>query len=92
MPMTPATKGILAAKHDDDIRDIAIEAFDYLDALRASGVTNMMGAIPYIQDEFSFPKDAAKKMLTAWMHTFSHDLTASERVTIAGERELLPTE
>jgi len=72
-------------------RTKAIETFDYLDALRESGDTNMVGASSYLQDEFLFSREIAKKVLTAWMHTFSHSLTVSERVTTANERDLLPT-
>ena len=32
------------------------EVFDYLDILRESGVTNMFGATPYIQEEFGVDK------------------------------------
>lgn len=42
----------------------------FLDGLRESGVTNMFGAGPYIEREFSLVKGAARKMLVAWMETF----------------------
>lgn len=44
--------------------------FAYLDQLRESGVTNMMGAVPYLQAEFpELAKDRlrAKQVLVAWM-------------------------
>lgn len=47
------------------------EVFDYLDALRESGVTNMFGATPYIMEEFDVPQSEAKKLLVKWMQTFS---------------------
>ncbi len=46
------------------------EVFEYLDALRESGVTNMYSAAPYIQREFSMEEDEARKLLAKWMHTF----------------------
>ena len=43
------------------------EVFDYLDFLRESGVINMMGATPYIMDEFDTDKLQARRLLTKWM-------------------------
>jgi hypothetical protein len=42
----------------------------YLDALRMSAVTNMMGAAPYLQDEFGLNKKDAETVLKYWMRTF----------------------
>ena len=47
------------------------EVFDYLDILRESGVTNMYGAAPYIQEEFGVDNKEARKFLLEWMNTFS---------------------
>jgi hypothetical protein len=47
--------------------------FDYLDALRESGVTNMFGAGPYLQDEFGLSKIEARKILMAWMNSFNEN-------------------
>ena len=44
--------------------------FDYLDALRESGVTNMYGAVPYLQQEFpelSYDHAQAVYVLQQWM-------------------------
>lgn len=44
--------------------------FDYLDALRDSGVTNMYGAVPYLQQEFpelSYDHAQAVYILREWM-------------------------
>lgn len=44
--------------------------FDYLDALRESGVTNMYGAVPYLQQEFpelGFNHAQAVYILREWM-------------------------
>jgi hypothetical protein len=51
--------------------DLRNEVFDYLDALRESGATNMFGATPYLMEEFGFDKHDAKRWLTDWMQTFS---------------------
>ena len=47
--------------------------FDYLDALRVSGVTNMYGAAAYLVEEFGLPPAEAKETLLAWMHTYSDE-------------------
>ena len=44
--------------------------FDYLDCLRDSGVTNMFGAVPYLQQEFpelSYDRAQAVCILREWM-------------------------
>ena len=44
--------------------------FDYLDTLRESGVTNMYGAVPYLQQEFpelGFNHAQAVYVLREWM-------------------------
>jgi hypothetical protein len=41
--------------------------YDYLDALRLSGVTNMFGAAPYLQREFNLGRQEAKDILLQWM-------------------------
>jgi uncharacterized protein YciI len=47
------------------------EHLDYLDDLRAAGVTNMFGAGPYLQDEFGLDRATATEILAYWMKTFS---------------------
>lgn len=46
------------------------EYYEYLDQLRESGVTNMFGAVPYLQAEFpelSFDRARASQVLQLWM-------------------------
>ena len=64
-------------------KDQYADYFAYLDALRKSGVTNMFGARPYLEQEFDLPKAEATKVLTAWMQSFSRDKTAEERARMA---------
>ena len=48
--------------------------FAYLEALRESGKTNMLGAIPYLQRDFpelSHYRARAHEILTAWMYSLS---------------------
>ncbi len=45
---------------------------EFLDDLRESGVTNMFGATPYVQEAFpELRPGQARKVLTYWMETFS---------------------
>ena len=46
------------------------EYFIYLDVLRESGVINMFGAAPYLQDEFDLDRAEARKILVEWVETF----------------------
>ena len=50
--------------------------FAYLEELRESGKTNMMGAVPYLQRDFpelSHDRARAHEILTAWMHSFDEE-------------------
>ena len=44
---------------------------EYLDELRESGVTNMFGAAPFVEAEFSVSIKEAREILSYWMQTFS---------------------
>lgn len=49
--------------------------FEYLDRLRESGVTNMFGAVPYLQQEFpelSFNRAQAVYILRQWMASYGN--------------------
>lgn len=64
--------------------DELTEYFEYLDALRESGETNMFGAASYLRDEFpSLDRRSSHIALKAWMDTFSLDVTAAERASEA---------
>jgi len=51
------------------------EIFNYLADLRDSGVTNMFGATPYLQDEFGLEYKEASEWLSKWMKSFSKKAT-----------------
>lgn len=56
-----------------DSRDSSVDTedyFSYLDDLRDSGVTNMFGAAPYLQEEFGLDRNAARDILRQWMDSF----------------------
>lgn len=52
---------------DKEIKD---KVYKYLDDLRESGITNMFGARPYLQEEFGFDEKEAALWLTNWMKDF----------------------
>jgi len=47
--------------------------FKFLDALRESGATNMLGAGPYLTEAFDIPRGDANKILQAWWKNFSDE-------------------
>jgi len=46
------------------------EMFEYLNTLRETGVTNMFGAGPYLQQAFDIDRREAKNILLEWMKTY----------------------
>jgi hypothetical protein len=50
--------------------DLETQVFLYLDRLRESGITNMYGAGPYVEDEFGLGRQEAGELLIEWMTTF----------------------
>jgi len=55
-----------AIYHDDQ------EYFEFLDALRETGATNMFGAASYLRDEYpELSKQEARQILMRWMDTYS---------------------
>ena len=49
------------------------EYFNFLEVLRDSGVTNMFGAAPYLQQEFGLSRTEARKVLGEWMNSFNKE-------------------
>jgi len=45
----------------------------YLEELRRSGITNMYGAAPYLQQEFGLDKLDARQILADWMKNYNPD-------------------
>jgi len=45
--------------------------FDYLGALRDSGVTNMFGAAPYLQNYFGLSRTESRCILLQWIESFN---------------------
>jgi hypothetical protein len=49
------------------------EVMSYLNDLRDSGVTNMFGATPYVEQEFEIEKREARRILQLWMSNFNEE-------------------
>ncbi len=47
------------------------EYYDYLNALRDSGVVNMFGAGAYLQEQFGLSRSEARTIVIAWMNQYS---------------------
>ena len=45
----------------------------FLESLRQSGVTNMYGAVPYLQEAFRIDKEDAKRILADWMINYNRE-------------------
>ena len=52
----------------------------FLDVVRSSGVTNMFGAGPYVEDHFKVDCYKAKEYLVVWMRTFAERRARGEVV------------
>lgn len=48
------------------------EHYDYLIELRDSGVTNMWGATPYLEQRFDLTEEEASKILLEWIKSFKN--------------------
>ena len=46
------------------------QVYNFLNILRLSGITNMYGASPYLQEVFGFTKHDANRYLNSWMDIF----------------------
>lgn len=49
------------------------EYWIYLENLRKSGVTNMYGAAPYLEEAFDLEPAEARKILADWMQNYNPD-------------------
>ena len=53
--------------------NITNDHLGYLDSLRDSGVTNMLGAASYVQRHFDVPKKESVDILKYWIKTFGQE-------------------
>jgi hypothetical protein len=54
----------------NDLQYDISEYYTYLNTLRESGVTNMFGAGPYLEQEFGLDKRTAREIVISWMENF----------------------
>lgn len=47
-----------------------MDYYIYLEELRESGITNMFGATPYLQEHFNLEKKQAREILSNWMQNY----------------------
>tara|TARA_R110001583_G_scaffold9615_4_gene45416 strand:- start:256 stop:654 length:399 start_codon:yes stop_codon:yes gene_type:complete len=66
-------------KQDIIFDEISNEVYLYLEELRESGLTNMFGAVPYIEDSFQVNKSLAKKLLNTWMENYDTQRDKKEK-------------
>jgi len=55
--------------------------FNFLDGLRESGVTNMLGSSTYLVDTFGLNKNLANHILAEWIKTFNPGTSLEARVS-----------
>tara|TARA_R110002020_G_scaffold104915_2_gene245048 strand:- start:207 stop:404 length:198 start_codon:yes stop_codon:yes gene_type:complete len=53
------------------IKEEWYEYYVYLEELRQSGVTNMFGASPYLQEAYGLNPREARKVLGSWMENYN---------------------
>lgn len=59
--------------YSDDLLDAGVtesEIFEYLNDLRESGVTNMLGAPAYLVSTFGLTIKSSRELLIAWIEEF----------------------
>lgn len=49
------------------------EALEFLNFLRKTGVTNMFGAGPYVEEEFGIDRREARRLVSLWMRNFNEE-------------------
>tara|TARA_R100000655_G_scaffold77867_1_gene117162 strand:+ start:18457 stop:18654 length:198 start_codon:yes stop_codon:yes gene_type:complete len=58
-----------------DEETLTKEVFLFLDILKESGVTNMLGSVPYIMAEFNINKIKSRKLLISWIKNIENENT-----------------
>ena len=56
------------------IAEFQEDYFAYLNELQASGVTNMLGAASYLEDNFWLEPSEAKEVLRLWIKSFEEEV------------------
>jgi N-acetylglucosamine kinase-like BadF-type ATPase len=56
-----------------------VEAFEFLDALRESGETNMFGASSYVISDLGHDRATARNLVSAWMKSYDGVSSVEDR-------------
>jgi len=68
-----AQKALKGGLEEHFTKEDLVEMFQFLDGLRDSGVVNMFGAAPYLEENFFIGVRLARKVLQAWMETYGKE-------------------
>ena len=60
-----------------------ISAFEFLDSLKESGATNMLGATPYIKKQLNVSSHRAKELNLMWIRSYDPERSMDDRVELA---------
>jgi hypothetical protein len=58
-----------------ETNDIKSEIFEYLYDLRDSGIVNMWGAPPFLQERFGLTRNESRDYFFEWMDSFNKEST-----------------
>lgn len=58
---------------DTMTKEEKMEYWNFLEKLRRSGATNMLGAGPYLQEAFGLDRKTASAILQDWMKNYNPD-------------------
>lgn len=56
--------------HNNKIKEGHLKYYEFLEALRKNGATNMFGAAPYLRQYFGMDQREAVQILTEWMQNY----------------------
>lgn len=78
----------ITAESTDGMEHVLLQSFIYLDTLRDSGITNMLGSPPYLKNAYPEHFEGGDDKLLfnvvrVWMKTFDHTEEVESRVTKA---------
>ncbi len=71
----------MATTNGDSCSTDTLEYFKYLDNLRDSGITNMFGARPYLQEAFGLDRHESQRVLMGWMKTCDGESSVLKRAS-----------
>lgn len=61
----------MATEKNEGVKEEYKDYYMFLEELRESGVTNMLGATPYLEKEFGMGREESYIVLLNWMNNYS---------------------